>query len=208
MSDTLRPDLEPPTPADIVYVYKPSLMGAPFEFRLTPGALEWGKGRIGDRVPYDQIRRVRLSFRPVSMQSQRFLAEIWPASGPKLQLASTSIRGLVEQERQDAAYRVFVGELHRRLVQSGVRAVFERGTPAVLYWPGLIVFFSAALALAVLTAQALFAGTWTGALIVGAFLVLLLWHMGPFFARNRPGTYRPDALPEEVLPGAERREPA
>ncbi len=31
---------------DLAYAYKPSLMGAPFEFRLAPDALEWRKGRI------------------------------------------------------------------------------------------------------------------------------------------------------------------
>ena len=80
MDDTPPPDTAP-APGDIVYAYKPSLMGAPFEFRLTPTALEWSKGRFTDRVPYDRIRRLRLSFRPVTMQSQRFLTEVWPAPG-------------------------------------------------------------------------------------------------------------------------------
>jgi hypothetical protein len=200
MDDAPHQDTDAPAPDEVVYAYKPSLMGAPFEFRLTPTALEWRKGRISAPVPYDQIRRLRLSFRPVSMQSQRFLAEVWPVSGPKLQIASTSIRGLVEQERLDAAYRDFIVELHRRMAAAGAQTAFERGTPPILYWPGLVVFFAAALALTALTVHALFAGTWTGALIVAAFLALLLWHMGPFFRRNRPGSYRPEALPEEVLP--------
>ena len=86
------------------------------------------------------------------------------------------------------------------MAAAGAQTAFERGTPPFLYWPGLVVFFAAALALTGLTVQALLAGTWTGAAIVGAFLVLLLWHMGPFFRRNRPGTYRPEDVPDEVLP--------
>ena len=194
MDDTPRPDTVAPAADDVVYAYRASLMGAPFEFRLTPTALEWQKGRFIGQVPYDQVRRLRLSFRPVTMQSQRFLAEVWPVSGPKLQIASTSVRGMVEQERQDAAYRDFIVELHRRMFAAGAPTSFERGTLQILYWPGVVVFFAAALALAGLAVQAVIAGTWSGAAIVGAFLVLLLWHMGPFFRRNRPGTYRPDAL--------------
>jgi hypothetical protein len=197
MDDAPRPDSIAP---DVTYAYRPSLMGAPFEFRLTPNWLEWHKGRFTGRVAYDQVRRLRLSFRPVTMQSQRFLTELWPVVGPKLQIASTSVRGLVEQERQDPAYRAFIVELHRRMLAAGAQTIFEQGTLQVLYWPGLVVFVAAALGLLVLTGQALFAGTWSGAAITGGFLVLLLWHMGPFFRRNRPGRYRPDALPEDVLP--------
>ena len=200
MDEPAPPDIETSAPGDIVYAYKPSLMGAPFEFRLTPTSLQWGKGRFTGQIAYDRIRRLRLSFRPVTMQSQRFLAEVWPAPGPKLQIASTSVRGLVEQERLDAAYRAFIVELHRRMAAAGARTAFEQGTPPIVYWPGLAVFFAAALGLTGLAVQSLLAAAWTGALIVGAFLVLLLWHMGPFFHRNRPGSYRPDALPEEVLP--------
>ena len=59
-----------PSPGDDpAYSYKPSLMGAAFEFRLRPDALEWSKGRYEGRTPYDRIQRVRLSFRPITMQT-------------------------------------------------------------------------------------------------------------------------------------------
>jgi len=35
---------------------------------------------------------------------------------------------------------------------------------------------------------------------VGGFLVLFLWQGGNFFRRNRPGLYRPEALPAELMP--------
>ena len=43
------------------------------------------------RTPYDRIRRIRLSFRPMTMQNYRFLTEVWTADGPKLQIASTLV---------------------------------------------------------------------------------------------------------------------
>src|SRR5262249_26003344 len=66
------PGLEDPGSA-----YKPSLMGASWEFRLRPDALEWHAGGRGGRIPYGTITRVRLSFRPVTMQTRRFVTEIW-----------------------------------------------------------------------------------------------------------------------------------
>jgi hypothetical protein len=35
---------------------------------------------------------------------------------------------------------------------------------------------------------------------VTAFLGLFLWQAGNFFRRNRPGPFRPDAIPDSVLP--------
>jgi hypothetical protein len=187
-------------PPEPTYSYKPSLMGAPFWFRLTDSALEWSKGRYADRVPYDRIRRLRLSFRPVTMQTHRFQAEIWPVAGPKLLVASTSCRSIVEQERHDAAYRDFVVELHRRIAAHGGQPSLEAGAPAPIFWIGLVVFTGACLALAALVVRALQLGELAGAAIVGGFLALFLWQVGGFLARNRPATYRPDALPPQVLP--------
>jgi len=185
-----------------VYVYKPSLVGAPFEFRLTSTALEWSRGHHVNRIPYGAIRRLRLSFRPVTMQSHRFLAEVWPAANSKVQICSTSWRSIVEHENHDAAYTAFIVELHRRMAAAGTSASFEAGFPSLTYWIGLVCFAGTSLALAALTVQALQIGAWAGAATVGGFLALFLWQLGTFFRRNRPGTYRPEAPPAEVLPQA------
>ena len=36
---------------------------------------------------------------------------------------------------------------------------------------------------------------------VAAFLALFVWQSGGYFKRNRPGRYRPDAPPKELVPG-------
>ncbi len=182
------------------YSYKPSLFGAPWQFRLAADALEWQAGMRGGRFPYADIRRVRLSFRPVNMQTYRFLAEIWPLQGPKVTIASSSWRSMIEQSRQDAAYSTFVTELHRRIAAARGTAAFDSGSPALLYWPGLAIFAAVSLALAALTVKALRVASWAAAALVGGLLGLFLWQAGTFFKRNRPGRYRPDALPRALLP--------
>jgi hypothetical protein len=47
--DQARP---PDSGEDPVYIHKPSLMGAPWELRLRPEALEWRTGRHEGRIPY------------------------------------------------------------------------------------------------------------------------------------------------------------
>jgi len=182
------------------YVYKSSLMGAPLEFHLAPDALEWRKGGIAGRTPYGSVRRIRLSFRPMTMQNYRFLTEVWPENGPKLQIASTSWKSLVEHQRLDAEYRAFVSELSRRVGAAGGNTAFDTGSPAFLYWPGVIVFVGAALAIAALAVRALSEQAWGGAAFVAAFFALFLYQAGNFFRRNRPGTFRPDAVPSLLLP--------
>jgi hypothetical protein len=189
-----------PETGEPLYAYKPSFTGAPWQFRLSPDALEWRVGLRGDRVAYGRIRRLRLSFRPAAMQGRRYVAEIWPPSGPKLTIASSSWKGMAEQERLDEGYLTFVTELHKRIAAAGTRASFERGAPALLYWPALALSIAAALAMVALAIEAVRAGTLAGALFVAAFLGLFGWQMGGFFRANRPGIYRPNAPPPDVLP--------
>jgi hypothetical protein len=197
MSDAPETDGDDPT-----YAYKPSLMGAPWLLCLKPEGLEYSVGRWSGLAPYASIRRVRLSFRPTTMQMRRFVAEIWAADAPKIQIVSTSWRSLVEQERLDAAYVSFVTELHRRLAEAGATATFVSGMPLLLYGVGVAVYVGALLAFAALTARALQIGEWTGAAMVGGFFALFAWQVSAYFWRNRPGLYSPDALPRNVLPRA------
>jgi hypothetical protein len=192
-TDTTEPD----APA---YAYKPSLMGAPWEFRLAPDAIEWQIGRYQGRTAYARIARVRLSFRPVTMQTRRFVTEIWPIDGPRLSIASSSWKSIVEQEGREQAYGAFIRELHRRILASGARATFEAGSPAILYWLGLAVFVIVSLGLAALTVRALQSGAWSAAAIIGGMLCLFVWQSGNYFRRNRPGSYRPQTLPEHLVP--------
>jgi len=183
------------------YAYNASLVGAPTEFYLRHDALEWRRGDSRGRTAYSKIRRLRLSFRPMTMQSYRFLAEIWPDQGPKVQIASTSWKSMFEQERLDPAYRTFVAELSRRIAAAGSRAQFETGS-AFLYWPGVAVLGVASLSIIALAFRALQTGALAGAAFILAFLALFLWQAVNFFRRNRPGAYDARNVPERVLPKA------
>lgn len=182
------------------YAYRASALGAPRQFSLAGDGIEWATARGSGRTPYQAVRRVRLSFQPTSMQTQRFVTEVWAEGSPKLTLVSTSCKSMFEQERLDAHYTAFVGELHRRVAQAGATVRWEQGKYPVIYWPGLAAFLCVALGLAALAVRALQAHAIGSAFFVAAFLALFLWQGGNFFRRNRPGHYRPQALPAEVMP--------
>jgi hypothetical protein len=194
-------DTVPDHPQDErAYTYRPSQMGAPWRFHLTSDGLAWRCGRMSGHVLYGDMRRVRLSFKPVSTQSQRYIMEIWADGTPKLQAVSTSWKSMFEQERRDADYRAFVTELHRHLAQMPDAIRFERGRSPYFYWPGFAMFAAVALGFALMTVRALQTGELAGAAFIAAFLALFVWYGNNYFRRNRPGTYAPDALPDLLLP--------
>ena len=184
----------------MTYSYRPSLLGAPWEFKLTGDGIEWSAGRRSGRVAFGQMRRLRMSYRPANMQSQRFITEVWADGAPKLRITSSSWKSMVEQERLDKPYSAFVAELHRRVAKSGATVRFEQGSAPLIYWPGLILFAGAGLALLLLVVRALQSDAWGGAAFIGAFVLLFAWQGGNFFHRNWPGVYRPDALPSVLMP--------
>ncbi len=185
---------------DLSYSFKAGLIGAPWELGLTRDGLAWQVGSLSGIAPYRGIRRVRLSFRPATLQQHRFLMEIWSAGAPKLKVISTSWRSLTDQARQDTEYRAFVTELHRRLHASGTRAEFSAGAPFVIYCIGVVVFAGLLFAFGGLVWRTLQLHEWAGASIIAGLFALLMWQLGNYFYRNRPQTYRPDAVPEQVLP--------
>jgi hypothetical protein len=203
MSDE-EPAAEAERTPETYYVFKPSIAGASLEFLLQADRLEVRRGdRPFAHIPYRDIRKIRLAYRPVTMQNHRFITEIWSNAGAKASFASTSPRGIVGHDSFDAHYKLFVTELHRRVSAAGGTVEYLYGSPALLYWPGVLVFLGLCAGVIILAVQAVHSvesKTWTGFAMIGAMLLYFLWQTGTFFYRNRPGDYRPDALPPQVMP--------
>ena len=185
---------------DPTYEFKPKLIGAPSLFKLEPETLHWDTGRLSGRIRYDRIKAIRMSFRPLTMQSHRFLTEIWSPDSPKLQIASVSWSSMVHQERFDAAYSAFIAELHRRLATVGSQARLSAGLPFMMYWIGVVVFSATFIASGGLVLYAVNSGQWAATVVVGIFFGVFGYQLGNYFYRNRPGRYTPDALPPMLMP--------
>ncbi len=189
------------TSEELSYSFKTSLLGAAWNFRLTDDAILWDKGRHEGRIELAAVRRVRMTYRPATMQSHRFVTEIWSTQGPKLTFASTSWKSMMESERRDSAYSTFVTELHRRLAAANPAIAYAAGVTPAIYWPGLVVYVAIGLGLTDLIVRSLREGAWSGAAIIAVFVAVYLWN-GNFFRRNRPTRYLPNALPELLMPKA------
>jgi hypothetical protein len=194
------PDTVETADSDPTYAFKPSLMGSWCEYSLKANGLHWQIGPRSGLVPYERISAMRLSYKPVTMQSRRFVTEIWSDSLPKIQIVSVSWRSVVEQERLDGAYSAFVSELHKRLKPSGREVQFTAGLPVVSYWIGITIFAVVLVTMAVLLVRALRLGEWGASVIIGGIFAAFALQIGNFFRRNFPLRYSADAIPPGVLP--------
>jgi hypothetical protein len=182
-----------------IYAFRPRLIGPAYVFRLGPDSLEWQMGNRPGRVAYPMIARLRLGFRFSTFMGRRYTAEVFPRQGGRFEIASTSARSVFDNSDQGAAFRAFVTELHRKIgPNAGCR--FEAGMAAWRWWPSAAVTAALLVAVLFVALRAVLDAQVVPGLIVLAVGVLFLWQMGMLLLRNRPRTYAPDAIPEDVLP--------
>jgi hypothetical protein len=182
------------------YAYKASLIGAAHQFEL---AVEGFSFRVAGRSgvwPYAEISAIRLSYRPVSMQSHRFRADIHHLSGARITILSTTWQTAALMAPQDSDYRSFIMQLHQRMAKAGSRAALSGGLGAKTYAAALALLALLGIAMAGLLVRAVTTGEFAGALFIVGFAVLFGWQVGGFVRRNRPLLYGFDGLPEALLP--------
>src|SRR5216684_2402958 len=94
-------DLSNETAGPIRYAYKASLIGAAHQFELTDHGLSWQVGSKSAVWAYADIAAIRLSYRPVSMQSRRFRADIERKDGGRTAILSTTWQTVALMAPQD-----------------------------------------------------------------------------------------------------------
>ena len=182
------------------YAYKASLIGGAHQFELMDGGLSWRVGGKSGIWPYADIAAIRLSYRPVSMQSHRFRADIENAGGQQIAILSTSWQTAALMAPQDQDYRAFIARLHARMAMAGSKAALIGGLRPRIYAAAVILLALVAMAIAGLLVRAIATGQFAGALFLVGFAALFTWQVGGFVRRNRPRTYTFDDLPAALLP--------
>jgi hypothetical protein len=182
------------------YAYKASLIGSAHQFELTDEGLSW---RIAGRSgiwPYSGISAIRLTYRPMSMQSRRFRADIENAAGGRIVMLSTTWQTAALMAPQDREYRAFILLLHQRMQQAGSRAALAAGLGPRVYSAALALLAVVTAAMAGLLIRAIATGELAGILFLVGFAALFAWQIGGFVRRNQPRAYTFDDLPAELLP--------
>jgi hypothetical protein len=193
-------DLSNKAAAGVRYAYKASLIGAAHQFELTDAGLSWRIAGKSGVWPYAEISAIRLSYRPVSMQSRRFRADIENADGARVAILSTTWQTAALMAPQDQDYRDFIALLHERMEKAGSKAALIGGLRPRIYAAAIVLLTLVAIAMAGLLVRAIATGELTGALFLVGFAALFAWQIGGFVRRNQPRAYTLDHLPETLLP--------
>jgi hypothetical protein len=193
-------DIEEETAPDDRYAYKASLIGSAHLFELTKKGLSWNVGGRSGVWAYSDIAAINLSYRPVSMQSRRFRADLHHVNGSRIRIMSTTWQTVTLMTPQDHGYRAFITGLHRRMAAAGSRAVLSGGLPMYHYGAAIVLVTALAIAMLGLLVRAVAVGEWAGVLFLIGFAALFVWQIGGFVRRNRPITYSFDHLPKALLP--------
>jgi hypothetical protein len=186
--------------APVRYAYKASLMGSAHQFELGDDGLSWRVAGKSGVWPYAGIAAIRLSYRPVSMQSRRFRADIDRSGGGRLAIVSTSWQTAALMAPQDRDYRAFITQLHRRMAQAESKAALTGGLRPGIYAAAVALLALVGIAITGLFVRAIATGEFAGALFLVGFTALFGWQIGGFIRRNRPRSYSFDHLPEALLP--------
>ncbi len=182
------------------YAFKAALIGAAHQFELTDEGLSWRIAGKSGVWPYASIARIRLSYRPVSMQSRRFRADIDRAGGGHILLLSTTWQSATLMAPQDKDFRDFIIALHRRMAEAVSGATLTGGLTRRAYLAAVVALSLVGIAMAGLFIRAIATLEFTGALFLLGFAALFAWQVGGFVRRNRPQVYTFDHLPKELLP--------
>jgi len=198
----MAPDGSAEAVPGIRYAYKASLIGAAHRFELTDDGLSWHVAGRSGVWPYAAISAIRLSYRPVSMQSRRFRADIESADvgHGRIAILSTTWQTAALMAPQDQDYRAFIIALHARMKQAASHATLTGGLRPHIYAAAVVLLILVAAAMAGLFIRAIATGEWAGALFLVGFAALFAWQIGGFVSRNRPRAYTFDDLPKALLP--------
>jgi hypothetical protein len=185
---------------NVVYSYKPSLIGSQCQFELKGEGLSW---RIAGRSgvwPYSSIAEIRLSYRPISMQSRRYRADIRNDEGQSIAIISVTWQTVALVAPQDDSYREFVTQLHSRIKEADGKPQLSAGLKGPVYSLGVVTISIVGISLLGLFVRAALVASYSGLLFLAGFAALFGWQIGGFMLRNKPRIYKLDALPSDVLP--------
>lgn len=182
------------------YSYKPSLVGAPYDFELTEQGLSYRAGFRTDEWPYRDISEIRLTYRPVSMLAHRFRADIRNRAGKKLTVISATWSSIVTLSPQNDAYCAFMRELLRRVAVEGGQVACYAGMQPAVFAASVATLSLVMIALAGLLIRALSTEAYPAALFMLGFAAWFGWYIGGWLSRNKPGSYEPSSPPARLLP--------
>lgn len=191
------------------YAFQPRLGGGGTRVTLKDDIITYQVGTREGRFDLRDVAGVRLLFRPAQLAHSSFETKLRTWDKKRLVISSLSRLSLTQARDQGEEYALFVRALHERLAHletSGAilghpKVDFRGGYSPLRWWIatflGIVVLATlvAVLGMALIDRQWIFAG------MLAVLSALMAQPTLEMINRNRPIRYRPDAPPEQLLPG-------
>jgi hypothetical protein len=187
------------------HTVRASLLEHEAVWRLEDDALVLQGGPAADadsvlRFPYREIVRLRLSYEPSRVDGERYRCDLRMRSGQQLVIMSTHYVGFADFENRAASYVPFVRALVARVAQENPAARFRSGKKLVTFWAEhIFLAMMVALLIFVLIAigtSSLSDSSWSKLWMILGSIPLLI----AYTRKNRPRPFKPDAIPQDVMP--------
>jgi hypothetical protein len=122
--------------------------------------------------------------------------------GKAFTFTSLNWRSFIEAQELKGEYRAFTQALCAAIAAANPAARFIAGKPRWLWLATVVVAAASLLGMAYLIWQALLMGS-QGVALIGALLALVgIWQIEPMVRLNKPRTFRPEAVPGDLMPKA------
>ena len=153
-----------------------------------------------ERRDIGDIREIKLTYAPSRTRHRRYQMKVLWKAAPMNIVLNESYESVASFSHDDAGYRSFVEDLHAALAEIGSKARFRSGST----WPAylgmgaflLTVFGFLAFVMPLMLKGYGSSGNWFRLLLIAVLLPTLAL----YFYRNRPASYDPANLPQDVLP--------
>jgi hypothetical protein len=154
------------------YTHNPRPVGGPVSFALNGDRLTVDTGRKVQEVRLGAVESVRLTYEPGRVGQRAFRTRVVMQDGKAFTFTSLNWRS------------------------------FIAGKPRWLWLATVVVAAASLLGMAYLIWQALLMGS-QGVALIGALLALVgIWQIEPMVRLNKPRTFRPEAVPGDLMPKA------
>lgn len=219
-----RPESTNTNDSDVIlYEQRPKPYSHALELRLDRAALRGERGKSNQSFPLAAIEKITLTYTPRNVARHTFRCDVQAKDGRSVRFENISWRSLIEAERLNAGYNQVVRALIDRASRANPKLILQGGITPFRYWFMLIVGVALTGALIGTVIYALGAdaalpnleksipientifrifGRWSNLLALfssGLAAYIALW-LREYLTRNRPRTFRPEAIPDALMP--------
>jgi hypothetical protein len=188
------------TAPPLVYEHRAKPYAQEARFEMKPDVLAVTQGSRSGDFAYSDIELIRLLYKPRNTTNEGYQTKLYRKDRRTVGLTNLTWKSLVDLDRKDQDYAVFVRALIGRIAAANPGVVLEAGMPRWLHTVTALAGGIAMLALIFVGVQALRQGGWPMALMTVAIGAYFAWWTARYLGRNRPRRFRPEAIPDDVMP--------